>query len=59
MTEYEVLDLIFESLPEGVEVDLYSDRHDLPRPEMYIKFESGECWQITAEPHPHPKEETQ
>jgi hypothetical protein len=52
-TEEDVLDIIFDALPETYETDLYGVRPTLPVPEMYIKV-NGECWRIKAERHPHP-----
>lgn len=55
MSEYEVLDVLWEALPEDglFGASLYEQRGNMTRPEMYISFK-GECWRITAEPHPHP-----
>lgn len=58
MTEDEVLDLIYESLPDEptFDVSLYPSREGLPKPEMYVKI-GNECWRIEAKRHRHPLEE--
>lgn len=53
MTEYEVLDTLFEVLPDDIEfgVDLYEQRGTMVGPEMYVRMPNGECWRISATYH--------
>lgn len=53
MTEYEILDFIYESLPDPLPVGISLYENGPDGPEMYLNF-NGECWRITAQPHPHP-----
>lgn len=48
-----LLDTIYEAMPDGSEIGLthYNPLNDSPA-ELYLTVD-GECWRITAEPHPH------
>lgn len=53
MEEYEVLDMIYEELPNppSFGISLYPIHGDMTRPEMYITTPDGDCWRIKAERH--------
>lgn len=57
MEEYEVLDNIYEALPDipPFGISLYEVSGDMTRPELYVTI-NNECWRIKAERHYHPED---